>query len=177
VKRQVEPAEVVELLLGAAEQAAAADEALWREEQAFWNSDPLMGAAEADERARREARVGAAVALRLLTPVVRPAQRPRQGRAPRRVARVSRRRRQAVARAGPRSDDPDEPDPPLGGPVEAGGSPPICPRCKTSLNVRRVPFVRGWSCRWCVWVAYCRQRHHDAERVVAEAERIAREAS
>jgi hypothetical protein len=194
-----------ERLKMAVARAAVADDALRAEEEAFWQSDPLMGAAEADDAVRAHDEfiredamdVAEAVGLGLVRPqdalavapgvaarllrmrAARAPQLPRRnlGRAPRRVVHVSRRRRQAVARAGPRSDDPDEPDPPLGGSVEAGGLPPICPRCRSAVNVRRVSWVRGWSCRWCAFVNWRRRRELDAARVLAEAERTTRRAA
>jgi hypothetical protein len=114
--------------------------------------EPLRGGRARRDRAERR-------------PVVA---RPREHRA---------RSSQSRARSPGRSDDPDEPDPPLGGPVEAGGLPPICPRCKSAVNVRRVSWVRGWSCRWCLFENWRRRRELDAARLLAEAERITKGAA
>jgi hypothetical protein len=54
---------------------------------------------------------------------------------------------------------------------------PVCPRCRTNINVRHVPWLRGWSCRWCAFENWRRQLEHDVARVLAEAERILREAA
>jgi hypothetical protein len=53
---------------------------------------------------------------------------------------------------------------------------PECPRCRSNVNVRHVPWVSGWSCRWCAWELWWRQLEHDLARVLAEAERITRRA-
>jgi hypothetical protein len=168
--------EVLERLYDGSEEATFAL-ATWLLKQAARTSPPasaerLQDAEQGIRWMRRYVRLYAPKGLPA------PTGRPRQGRAPRRVVRVSRRRRQAVARAGPRSDDdPPDPDPPLGGSLEAGGSPPICPRCGTNLNVRRVPFVRGWSCRWCLFENWRRDVELQTRRALDEAERITREAA
>jgi hypothetical protein len=51
------------------------------------------------------------------------------------------------------------------------------PARRTNKNVRRVSWVTGWSCRWCAWVLHWRQLEHDAAKVIAEAERITRDAA
>ena len=104
----------------------------------------------------------------------RPQRRPVVARPREHRARSS----QSRARSPGRSDDPDDADPPLGGSVQAGGGlPPICPRCKSAVNVRLVSWVRGWSCRWCAFENWRRRRELDAARVLAEADRITREAA
>jgi hypothetical protein len=55
--------------------------------------------------------------------------------------------------------------------------PPTCPRCGTNANVRVVPGARLPSCRWCAWEFWWRQLERDARRLIAEAERITREAA
>jgi hypothetical protein len=57
------------------------------------------------------------------------------------------------------------------------GSKLCCPRC----GGPPVNFHPGWTtkqltCRWCVYLLWARQLKHDAERALAEAERIEREA-
>jgi hypothetical protein len=37
--------------------------------------------------------------------------------------------------------------------------------------------VIGWSCRWCAWQLWWRQIEHDLDRLLAEAERITRDAA
>jgi ribosomal protein L37AE/L43A len=54
---------------------------------------------------------------------------------------------------------------------------PACPRCGSAINVRHVSWVTGWSCRWCAAVYAVRQMEHDVARLLAEAERITRDAA
>ena len=54
---------------------------------------------------------------------------------------------------------------------------PECPRCKSAINVRHVPWLRGWSCRWCAFENWRRQLELDVARLLAEAERITRDAT
>jgi hypothetical protein len=91
------------------EQARAVLEQARREDEAFWRSDPLMDAAEADERARQEAKVGAAIAVRLLSlHVARAPQVPRRSRG--RAQRTRRVRTRSGSRGDPSSRSDDEAD-------------------------------------------------------------------
>jgi hypothetical protein len=54
---------------------------------------------------------------------------------------------------------------------------PVCPRCGTNVNGRHVPFVRGWSCRFCVFEFWRRDVELQMRRAVEEAERITKDAA
>jgi hypothetical protein len=103
-----------EVARAALEQAKREDEEFWQAEDAFWRSDPLMGAAGADERARRQARIGGAIALRLLSRhAARAPQVPRRSRG--RAPRTRRVRVHSGSRGDPpssSSEDDDEDDGP-----------------------------------------------------------------
>jgi hypothetical protein len=55
--------------------------------------------------------------------------------------------------------------------------PPVCPRCRSNVNVRNVPWVWGWSCRWCLFLAWKADLEEQIRRLHQELDRITKEAA
>jgi hypothetical protein len=107
-----------------------------------------------------------------------PSRRPESSERTRTRSREARpRRRQVAAASGdrPRPSADDDPDPEPVDPRQRGA--PDCPRCGpgSSVNVRRVSWVRGWSCRWCAAENWRRDIELQIQRTLDEAERITKD--
>jgi hypothetical protein len=180
--------------------AIAYDNAMAQNERDFAEAEAMFDrAAAADDRARQEAKVGAAVAAKVLGLFPHRTDgyvtvRPRRSRG--RTPRTRRVRVRSGSRGDPPSEPDDDPDPAgralarlpvvlLGAADMAGPSGrnvsgqvmPACPRCGTAINVRVVPGDRLPTCRWCAWENWRRSIEHDVSRLLDEADRITKDAA
>jgi ribosomal protein L37AE/L43A len=55
--------------------------------------------------------------------------------------------------------------------------PPVCPRCRSNINVRRRPWTNGWTCSWCLFQAWKADLEEQLRRLHQELDRITRRAA